>query len=124
MPRKPPAWDQPTLFPFNPDDSPKPPKPLNSTPKVGDDDATQDHSPRTSEGTDAVARAAAPDTQTLADAGNLRQGTEGQPRKLDGDAFAGEVGQRPEPDRERSPGTGSQGTGGSFALRVSSARSG
>ena len=54
----------------------------------------------------------------------LRQGTEGQPRKLDGDAFPREAGQRPEPDRERSPGTGSQGTGGSFALRVSSGRSG
>jgi N12 class adenine-specific DNA methylase len=53
----------------------------------------------------------------------LRPGTEGQPRKLDGDAFPGEAKQRPEPGRERSPGTGAQGTGGSFALRVSSARS-
>jgi hypothetical protein len=123
MPRKPPSWDQPTLFPFNPDDSPKPPKPLNSSTN-GDNDAVQDHSPRTSEGTDAVARAAAADTQARADAGNLRQGTQGQPRKLDGDAFPGETGQRPEPDRERSPGTGNQGSGGSFALRVSSARSG
>ena len=31
----------------------------------------------------------------------------------------GEAGQRPEPDRERGPGDGPQGTGGSFALRVS-----
>ncbi len=36
----------------------------------------------------------------------------------------GETGQRPEPDRERGPGTGAQGTGGSFALRVSSGRPG
>ena len=34
----------------------------------------------------------------------------------------GEAGQRPEPDRERGAGDGPQGTGGSFALRVSSGR--
>ena len=36
----------------------------------------------------------------------------------------GEAGQRPQPDRERSPGDSPQGTGGSFALRVSPEREG
>ena len=52
----------------------------------------------------------------------LRQGTEGQPRSLEGNPLPGEAGQRPEPDRERGTGDGPQGTGGSFALRVSSGR--
>ena len=33
-----------------------------------------------------------------------------------------EAGQRPEPDRERSPGDSAQGAGGAFALRVSAGR--
>ena len=48
----------------------------------------------------------------------LRQGTEDQPRSLEGNALATEAGQRPEPDRERGPGNGPEGNGGSFALRV------
>ena len=54
----------------------------------------------------------------------LRQGTEGQPRSLEGNSLPGEAGQRPEPDRERGTGNGPQGTGGSFALRVSAGRDG
>src|SRR5262249_13200302 len=84
MAKKPPPWDQPTLFPLNPTDSPTPEKPVNSTTN-GDDHAVQDHSSRTSERTDGAARAATPDPQALADDGNLRTRTEGQPRNLDGD---------------------------------------
>ena len=47
---------------------------------------------------------------------------EGQPRSLEGSPPAGEAGQRPEPDRQRSNGAGPEGPGGSFALRVESGR--
>jgi N12 class adenine-specific DNA methylase len=54
----------------------------------------------------------------------LLHGTEGQPRSLEGNPVPSEAGQRTEPDRERSPGDGPSGTGGSFALRVFSGRQG
>ena len=53
-----------------------------------------------------------PTMETYAD------GIEGQPRGAGRRPLSSESGQRPEPDRERSNGTGAQGTGGSFALRV------
>ena len=45
-----------------------------------------------------------------------------QPPGVEGTAPGAAAGQRPEPDRERSPGDGAQGTGGSFAARVSGER--
>jgi hypothetical protein len=123
MPRKPPSWDQPTLFPFNPDDSLKPPKPLNSPPK-GDNYAVQDDRPGTHATTAADGGRPAEKPEAASDTGDLRSRAEGQPRKLAGDPLGGEAGQRPEPDRERGNGDGHQGTGGSFALRVSSGRQG
>src|SRR4051794_29905085 len=100
MPKKPPSWDQPTLFPFNADDRPKAPNPVNSPPK-GDHHAVQDHSPRTSQRTDGVARATTADAPAPPNPGNLRARTEGQPRDLERDSRPGEAGQRPKPDSER-----------------------
>ena len=71
-----------------------------------------------------VARPATERRESCCRPWNLRQGTEGQPRSLEGTPVSGEAGQRPEPDRARSAGDSPQGTGGSFALRISSGRSG
>src|SRR5579872_1268338 len=117
MPKRPPDWRQSTLFPFNNDDSPTPVNPVTST-IDGDDHALQDDSSRTPAATDGVARATAADTPAETDARNLRQGTEGAPRSLEGTPVAGEAGQRPDSDRERGPGTGSAGTAGSFIDRI------
>jgi N12 class adenine-specific DNA methylase len=121
MPKKPPSWNQSTLFPFEPGDPPEPPPPASSAAKGGNH-AVQDHRPRTAEGADGVARATASDAEAPADAGDLRPGIEGRPRSLEGRPLPGEAGQRPEPDRERSPGNGHSATGGSFALRVAAER--
>src|SRR5882724_8158581 len=119
MPKKRPACDQPTLFPIAPHDLLEARHPATSTPE-GDTDAVQDHGPRTSERKCEVVRTTAPDPQAPSDAGNLRPATEGQPRGLDEDSGRGEAGQPTEPDRQRGSGIGSQGTGGSFTLRVAS----
>src|SRR6266545_1807047 len=121
MPRKPPPGDQPTLFPLDPDDSPEPEKPLNS-PSNGDHHAVQDHSPRNAERTDGAARTATADPPPHADNGDLREGTEGQPRDLEGDAREVPARKPSQPDLFGSNGNGTQGTGGSFAQRVSSGR--
>ena len=57
------------------------------------------------------------DRQPTADAGTLRQGTEDQPRGVEGDAPPDAPGQRPEPDRQRGPGIGPEGNRGTFAGR-------
>src|SRR5436309_2891805 len=109
MPKKPPTWDQSSsLFPITPDDSREPPHPLTAT-RNGDTDAVQDHSPRTPEGKDGVARSTASNAPAPADGGDLGREAEDQPRHLEGDARPGESGQPREPDRERSPGNGAQG---------------
>src|SRR5437879_4076940 len=121
MARKPPDWRQRSLFPLDPDHAPEPQD--HATPKPdGDHHAVQDHSARTFEGTDAAARTAPQGAQAPADDGTLRQGAEDQPRSLEGAPLPDAAGERPEPDRERGPGDSPQGTGGSFALRVSSRR--
>src|SRR5262249_22472417 len=61
-------------------------------------------------------------TQAPGDDGTLRQGAEDEPRSLEGFADRSEAGQRPRPDSKRSDGNSPEGTGGSFALRVSSER--
>ena len=53
---------------------------------------------------------------------DLGQGTQDQPRSLEGNPLAGEAGERRHPDQQRSLGDGSQGTGGAYALRVSAGR--
>src|SRR3984957_4393655 len=121
MRRKSPSGDEPTLFSFHQNDSPEPTIPVNSNIR-GDHDAVQNDSSRTTEGAARIARTATADAQTSADARNLLQGTEGQSRDLEGDAGDGEPRQRSEPDRQRSVGTGDQGTGGSFADRLTGGR--
>src|SRR6185503_12615744 len=83
MPKRPPDWRQPTLFPFNNDDSPKPANPVSS-PSEGDDHAVQNHSSRTPAIPDGAARATAADTPAETHARNLREGTEGESRSLEG----------------------------------------
>src|SRR5579863_802855 len=117
MPKPPPDRRQSTLFPFDNDDSPTPVNSVTSTIE-GDDHALQDDSSRTPAATDGTARATAADTQAETDARNLRQGTQGEPRSLEGPIVPGQAGERPDPDRQRSPGTGSAGTAGSFIERI------
>src|SRR5580692_4055605 len=116
MRKRPP--DQPSLF----DDSPEPPNPVIIP--QGDHHAVQDHSPRTTPGTDGATRTVTPHPPTPADNGDLRSRTEGQPRDVEGDTGGSEAGQRSEPDLLGSPGIGHPGTGGSFAVRVSGGRQG
>src|SRR5579872_5036840 len=122
MPKKPPSWDQPTLFPLQFDNSHEPKNDVTS-PVKGDDDAVHDHSSRTPATTDGVARATAADAPAPADDRSLRQGTEGQPRRVEGNALTGTPRQPSDPDRQRSAGDGSQGAGGSFAERIERERS-
>src|SRR5271156_5075227 len=121
MRKKPPSWDQPTLFPLNPKDSAKPQNPVNSV-TTGDDHAVQNHSSRTTQGTEGTPRAATPDPQAPADDGDLRSRTESPPRALEGDAGNGDPGKRSQPDLFGSNGNGALRTGGSFALRASPGR--
>jgi hypothetical protein len=75
MRRKPPTWDQPTLFPIKYTDSPEPANPVISTIE-GDDNALQDNRSRTLAGADGVARTTAADAPASADTGNLLAGIE------------------------------------------------
>src|SRR4029077_6007824 len=129
MARKPPDWHQHSLFPPDPATSAgqapaDTPEPKDNTTKEseGDQHALQDHSPRTPATTATDARAAAEGTQATDNDGVLREGAEDQSRSLEGTSRTVEAGQRPEPDRERSPGDSPQGAGGSFALRVGDGR--
>src|SRR5580765_2949091 len=121
MARKPPDWHQPSLFPTDPDKSPEPENLLHSK-EEGDHHAVQDNRSRTPATTTADTRPATEGAEAAADSGNVREGVEDQPRRLEGNAAPGEAGQRPEPDRVRGAGDGTQGTGGAFALRISSQR--
>src|SRR6516225_2425849 len=121
MPKKPPTWDQPTLFPLNPNDVIKPEKAVSST-NNGDDHAIQNDRARNAEGPEGTPRAAPPDPQANADDGAVRPRTEGEPRAVEGDPGSPAAGERSGTNRERGTGTGPQGTGGSFALHVESTR--
>jgi hypothetical protein len=121
MKRKPPDWRQPSLFPPDPANAPEPQD--NATSKSeGDDHAIQDDRSGTAATAPGDARAAPQGTQAADNAGVLREGAEGEPRSLEGAGRERESGQRPEPDFFGGPGNGSQGNGGSFALRVGSSR--
>src|SRR6185437_5358646 len=121
MARKPPSWRQRLLFPPEPGDTPERHDNVTPDPK-GSQHAVQDDDTRTPASATGDARATPQDAEPAADAGTLRQGTEDPPRSLEGSALSNEAGQRPEPDRERGSGDGSQGTGGSFAFRVTAGR--
>src|SRR5579872_2344233 len=117
MPKRPPDPRQPPLFPPDITDSPEPAKPVHSKTEGGHH-AIQDDRSRAPARADGAARATAADPPPETDARHLRPGAEGQPRSLEGTPVAGEAGQRPEPDSERSAGNGPAGTAGSFALRT------
>src|ERR1035441_10691716 len=121
MARKPPDRRQLPLFPPNPADSLEPQDKL-SYKQEGDHNAVQDDHPRTPATTTGDARPAPQEPEAAPDTGNLRARAEDQPRNLDRNSLPGEIGQRPEPDRERSTGDGSQGNGGAFGFRVSAQR--
>src|SRR6202035_5677200 len=103
MARKPPDWRQPSLFPPDPA---KPTEPHdNATPKSqGDRHAVQDDHSRTPTTTHGDSRPAGQGTEAAPDGGTLRPGAEGKPRSLEGAPPGADAGQRPGPDRERSPG--------------------
>src|ERR1019366_2987431 len=120
MARKPPDWRQPSL-PFTPDpDKTTEPQDQSLSKTEGDQHAIQDDHSRTPATTAGDARTAPKGAEASADDGPLRARAEDQPRSLEGDSLRGEAGQRPEPDRERGDGDGTQGVGGSFTDRVSS----
>jgi hypothetical protein len=121
MARKPPSWRQRLLFPSDPSDSPEPQGQVVSHPE-GSEHAVQDDHSGTSSTTTGDAQPTPEEPEAAADRGTLRQGAEDQPRSLEGSPLTDETGQRPDPDRERGAGDGPQGSGGSFALRVSSER--
>src|SRR5579871_6489960 len=91
MPKKPPFWRQPSLFSLDSDDSPEPENQVSYSTE-GDQHEVQDNSPRTPATTNGVARAAADHTAIVANAGNLCQGTEGQPPSLGGNSQTTEAG--------------------------------
>src|SRR6185437_3795799 len=139
MARKPPDWRQPSLFPPDPatDPSsvkagdagqapPNTPQPeYNSLSKPeGDQHAVQDDHSSTPGAEPADTGPAQERPADASDDGALRPRTENPPRSLEGNAHPDDAGQRREPDSERGAGTGPQGSGGSFADRVSSGRQG
>src|SRR4051812_32120234 len=119
MARKPPDWRQPSLFPPDPGsspeqapaDTPEPQDPSTRHPEGGNHHEVQNDSPRTAATTAPDAGAAPQETQAPFDPGTLRPRAEDQPRSLEGTPLPDEAGQRPEPDRERSLGDSSEGTG-------------
>src|SRR5665213_1561132 len=121
MVRKPPDWHQPSLFPTDPDKSPEPENLLHSK-EEGDHHAVQDNRSRTPATANGVARAATDHPPAKADDGSASNGTQGHTHGLEGNVGESSSEQRPEPDQQRSDGTGTEGTGGSFTLRVTSER--
>src|SRR5438105_981458 len=105
MARKPPDWRQPSLFPPDPDNTPEPEDKIPSKPE-GDQHAVQDNRPRTPATTTGDAQPAPKGPEATGNPGDIREGTEDQPRSLEGDSLAGEAGQRPDPDSERGDGDG------------------
>src|SRR5438552_19207721 len=121
MARKPPDWQQPSLFPPDPADPTEPQD--NATRKSqGDQHALQDHHSRASATTTADARAASAATEAAVGSGTLRQGAEEQPPSLEATPDADQATQRQESDRQRSTGNGAEGSGGSFAQRITAER--
>ena len=111
----------PSLFEFDSDPA------LGSKTAVaneGEQHAVQNDSPGTYTGKSGPIRAATSDASVTADAGNLGNGTEGQPRELGAGARGGEAGQRSEPARERGNGNGSERAGGSSTAGGSWGREG
>src|SRR5579864_9530875 len=121
MPRKPPDWHQPSLFPTDPDQSPEPQNQSHPNPE-GEQHAVQDYRPRTPATETTDTRPAPEGPEAAAGSGDVRAGAEDQARSLEGNAGPGEAGQRPEPDRVRGAGNGAPGLGGAFALRITSER--
>ncbi|MBA4062562.1 MAG: hypothetical protein C0501_02425 [Isosphaera sp.] len=121
MARKPPPKDQPSLFDTL-DDTANSLNP-DPEPKNGETHAIQDDSPRTAATANGAARTSPADPPVAPDDGDLRLATEAESRGVDGNARPVPSGQRPEPGLFGGPGTGPQGTGGSFARRVAESRS-
>src|SRR5216683_5003440 len=122
MARKQTSSQQP-LLPFPSDTGEMPvPQENDSPPLEGSLYAVQDDHPPTPPAASGDARATPQGSDAVADAGTLRQPTEDPPRNLEGPSLPSEAGQRPEPDRERGFGDGSQGTGELFTFRVSAER--
>ena len=113
----------PSLFEFDPDPALVPDNRVSHATE-GDPHAVQNHSPGTSEGKDGVLPTTASGAQAPGGAGNLGNGTEGQPRQLEADARGGEAGQRIEPDRERGSGNGPERASGSSTAGGSWGRAG
>src|SRR5436309_8689599 len=99
----------PSLFEFDSDPALVPETAVTNATE-GDQHAVQNNGLGTSEGKYGSVRTTATDAPPTADAGNLRPGTEGQPRDLEAKIHGGNAEQGAEPDRERSPGNGAQGT--------------
>src|SRR5437016_2108941 len=116
MARKPPSWRQRLLFPPDASGTPEPPDNVTE----GSQPAVQDDRSRTTATTTGDTGPTPQESDAAPDNGILRQGVEDRPRSLEGTPLPGEAAQRPESDRERGSGDSPQGTGGSFALRVSS----
>src|SRR5262245_37649277 len=116
MARKPPDWHQPTLFP-DPDNNTEPQDQVHPETN-GDQHAVQDHCSRTPATTTTDTRPAPEGAEAAEDSGNVREGTKDQARSLEGSTRPADAGHRPEPDRIRGAGDGSQGSGGSFARRI------
>src|SRR5262245_46704743 len=113
MPKRPPSWNQPTLFSDGLDDATRQPNPT-TTSDEGNRQAIQDNRSRTVATATADVRPDPEEPQAPPDNGAVSQGTEDQPRGLDAPAGATEAGNRPGPDRLGSAGDSSQGNGGSF----------
>src|SRR5262245_26959770 len=121
MARKPPDWHQSSLFPTDPDTNTEPPN--QSPPETeGDHHAIQDHRSRTPATTAGDARPAPEGAKGANDNGTIRTRAEDQPPSVEGNARQEEAGQQPGADHERSAGDSAQGTGGSFAARITSER--
>src|SRR5579872_7310198 len=123
MPKKPPSWKPPSLFPDDVDESLQHTEPVPLSEK-GDPNAVQDHRASPPGAAPGDIRPASQAEAGAADNGALRPRTEEPAPGLEGNAHAGDTGQRPEPDRERGAGAGTEGPGGSFTQRFSSGRPG
>src|SRR5579871_22636 len=122
MTKKPPEGQQPTLFPTDPDQTPEPEDNATQKPSGGHYAIQDDHA-RTPDGTEGVLRAASPAAQTPDDRGTLREGIEERSRSMEEASHSIATGKRAEPDRQRSPGDGAQGTPGAIAERIADGRS-
>ena len=121
MPKKPPDWRQTSLFPPDSGDLPESQNDV-LYPTEGDQHAVQDNRSSPLGAAPGHVRPAPKEPEPASDDGSLRRGTKGEPRSLEGKPVAVQAGQRSESDQQRSLGAGTQGTGGSFALRITAGR--